>query len=133
MSNTEKNLTEKKCFKCTRLPMIIRFCLCFGMGCTPSMLSESNRSRKNSDIYTNNGTGKEIIHQDATKCNPIMVNPYSGDIMKNNAVPPQQEKKDSIVSMAAVGNFTSFTVIPTVRRSTIGSKYLILYNCFTGQ
>lgn len=87
------------------------------------MLSEGNRSRKNSDIYNaNNGGGnsKEIIHQDASKCNQILVNPYSGD--KNPAtVTVTSEKKDSIVSVVG-HNINSFTVIPTVRRSTIGSK-----------
>lgn len=110
--------------------MFIRFCLCFGMGCTPSMLSEISRGRKNSDIYTNNTDNKEIIHQDSTKCNKIVVNPYTvtdeaAHTILVAAAATASEKKDSIVSVGAASqNFggTTFNVIPTVRRSMTGSK-----------
>lgn len=119
--------------------MFIRFCLCFGMGCAPSMLSENNRNRKNSDLYTTNGgstTAKSEIIQDSTKCNQILVNPYQGfnssnintttNNKKNNESIQQLinddylcNKKDSIVSVTGTGHIIGH-VIPTVRRSTIG-------------
>lgn len=126
--------------------MFIRFCLCFGMGCAPSMLSENNRNRKNSDLYTTNGgntnTSKSEIIQDSTKCNQILVNPYQGFTNnssnintttttnnKKNHESIQQlinddllnNKKDSIVSVTATGHIVGH-IIPTVRRSTISSK-----------
>lgn len=113
--------------------MLIRFCLCFGMGCTPSMLSEnSRRNRKNSDIYTqsnisaNNGKSPEII-QDSTKCNQILVNPYQGfNNKKDIVIAPEScvtSKKDSIISVTASGHIIGHIIPPTVRRATIASKY----------
>lgn len=120
--------------------MLIRFCLCFGMGCTPSMLSENNRrrNRKNSDIYTqsnntsnntNNGKSSEII-QDSTKCNQILVNPYQGFKNKKEIVITPESggtttKKDSIISVTATGHIIGHIIPPTVRRATIASKYLL--------
>lgn len=122
--------------------MLIRFGLCFGMGCTPSMLSENNRrNRKNSDIYTqsnnstNNGKSSEII-QDSTKCNQILVNPYQGfsKTNKKEIVITSEScvttKKDSIISVTATGHIIGHIIPPTVRRATIASKYLLIF-CFS--
>lgn len=118
--------------------MLIRFCLYFGMGCTPSMLSENNRrNRKNSDIYTqsnnstNNGKSSEII-QDSTKCNQILVNPYQGFSKTKNDIVITPEtcvttKKDSIISVTATGHIIGHIIPPTVRRATIASKYLLFF------
>lgn len=117
--------------------MLIRFCLCFGMGCTPSMLSESTRrNRKNSDIYTqsnnsttNNGKSTEII-QDSTKCNQILVNPYQGFNNKKDILiaPPSDSvishKKDSIITVTGAGHIIGHIIPPTVRRATIASKLI---------
>lgn len=101
--------------------MFLRFCLCFGMGCTPSLLPEANRSRKNSDVYANNGNTKTEIIQDSSKCNQILVNPYQQD-KQQRADKETLQKKDSIVSVTAIGPVTGFSIIPTVRRSTTCSK-----------
>lgn len=110
--------------------MFIRFCLCFGMGCTPSMLSEMSRSRKNSDIYTtNNSDNKEIIHQDSTKCNQILVNPYNTTTTVTATGDKFSDKKDSIVTVSATTgqHINTFNVIPTVRRSMTGSEYYYFF------
>lgn len=105
--------------------MFIRFCLCFGMGCTPSLLPEANRSsRKNSDVYATNGSTKTEIIQDSSKCNQILVNPYQDSNKKQADNIETVQKKDSIVSVATIGHVTGFSIIPTVRRSTTCSKYL---------
>uniref|UniRef100_A0A336LT50 3',5'-cyclic-AMP phosphodiesterase n=1 Tax=Culicoides sonorensis TaxID=179676 RepID=A0A336LT50_CULSO len=130
--------------------MLIRFCLCFGMGCTPSMLSEnSRRNRKNSDIYTQsnnttNGKSSEII-QDSTKCNQILVNPYQGLTgNKKDSLTPENTitkipvttttttttsslKKDSILTVTGTGHIIGHIIPPTVRRATIAST------CSTGR
>ncbi|XP_063697402.1 high affinity cAMP-specific and IBMX-insensitive 3',5'-cyclic phosphodiesterase 8 isoform X2 [Culicoides brevitarsis] len=118
--------------------MLIRYCLCFGMGCTPSMLSENNRrNRKNSDIYTqsNNSTnnGKSAEINDSTNVKHIIVNPYeSKDPQETKPTQPNNNprasepcvqphiKKESIVSVTPSGKYLG-SIIRTndVRRATI--------------